>query len=60
MDGQIEVLLQIEFAYNRVVNSNTSHSSFELIYGFNPLPPLDLLALPIMPTWVNYEGLSKA
>lgn len=27
----------IEFAYNRVVDSITSHSPFEIMYGFNPL-----------------------
>ncbi|RDX74383.1 hypothetical protein CR513_45884, partial [Mucuna pruriens] len=37
-----EWLLHIKFAYNRVVNSTTSHSPFELVYGFNPLSPLDL------------------
>ncbi|RDX61996.1 hypothetical protein CR513_59721, partial [Mucuna pruriens] len=50
----------VEFGYNRVVNSTTSHSLFELVYCFNPLSPLDLLSLHIMPTWVNDEGLSKA
>ncbi|RDX85182.1 hypothetical protein CR513_33678, partial [Mucuna pruriens] len=29
-----------------VVSSTTSHSPFELVYGFNPLTPLDLLPLP--------------
>ncbi|RDX76403.1 hypothetical protein CR513_43607, partial [Mucuna pruriens] len=50
----------IEFAYNRVFNFTTSYSSFELAYGFNPLPPLDLFPLPILPNCVNNEGLSKA
>ncbi|RDX86566.1 hypothetical protein CR513_32090, partial [Mucuna pruriens] len=44
----------------KIVNSTISHSPFELVYGFNPLSPLDLLPLPIMPSWVNDEGLSKA
>jgi len=38
----------IEFAYNWVVNSTTSHTPFEVVYGFNPLTPLDLLPIPIL------------
>ncbi|RDX80782.1 hypothetical protein CR513_38630, partial [Mucuna pruriens] len=37
-----------EFTYNR------------LVHGFNPLSLLDLLSLPIMPSWVNDKGLTKA
>ena len=37
----------IEFAYNRSVHSTTNMSPFEIVYGFNPLTPLDLLPLPI-------------
>ena len=37
----------IEFAYNRSMHSTTSYSPFELVYGFNPLTPLDLIPLPI-------------
>ena len=36
----------IEFAYNRVMHS-TTYSSFEIIYGFNPLTPLNLMPLPV-------------
>ncbi|RDY07633.1 Tf2-11, partial [Mucuna pruriens] len=42
-----------------VVNETTSHTPFELVYGYNPLSPLDLLPLPIQ-TKANLEGLSKA
>ncbi|RDY04989.1 hypothetical protein CR513_11219, partial [Mucuna pruriens] len=49
-----------EFAYNRVFNSNISYSPFELTYGFNPLPILDLFPLPILPNCVNDEGIFKA
>uniref|UniRef100_A0A2N9H7E8 RNA-directed DNA polymerase n=1 Tax=Fagus sylvatica TaxID=28930 RepID=A0A2N9H7E8_FAGSY len=37
----------IEFAYNRAMHSTTSYSPFEIVYGFNPLTPLDLMPLPI-------------
>ncbi|XP_022973897.1 uncharacterized protein LOC111472489, partial [Cucurbita maxima] len=36
----------IEFAYNRVVHSTTKCTPFEIVYGFNPLTPLDLLPIP--------------
>ncbi|KAI4320605.1 hypothetical protein MLD38_034066 [Melastoma candidum] len=36
----------VEFAYNRVVHSSTMFSPFEIVYGFNPLTPLDLTPLP--------------
>ncbi len=37
----------VEFAYNHVVYSSTGFSPFQLVYGYNPLTPLDLLPLPI-------------
>nr|KYP57381.1 Retrotransposable element Tf2 [Cajanus cajan] len=40
-----ECLPHIEFAYNRVVHKTTNLTLFEVIYGFNPLTPLDLLPL---------------
>ena len=42
-----ECLPHVEFAYNRTVHSATKFSPFEIVYGFNPLTPLDLLPLPI-------------
>ena len=41
-----ECLPHVEFAYNRSVHSATKHSPFEIVYGFNPLTPLDLVSLP--------------
>jgi len=35
----------IEFAYNRTVHLTTGFSPFEIIYGFNPLTPIDLILL---------------
>ncbi|RDX85989.1 hypothetical protein CR513_32763, partial [Mucuna pruriens] len=54
-----EWLPHIEFAYNKVVNKTASHTPFELVYGFNPLSPLDLVSLP-MASIANPDGLSKA
>ena len=33
----------IEFPYNRAMHTTTSYSPFEIVYGFNPLTPLDLM-----------------
>ncbi|KAA3484365.1 Transposon Ty3-I Gag-Pol polyprotein [Gossypium australe] len=40
-----ECLSHIEFANNRAVHLATKHSPFEIVYGFNPLTPLDLISL---------------
>jgi hypothetical protein len=37
----------IEFEYNRAMHTTTSYSPFEIVYGFNPLTPLDLMPLPV-------------
>ena len=37
----------IKFAYNRAMHTTTSYSLFEIVYGFNPLTPLDLMHLPV-------------
>ena len=49
----------IEFAYNRQVHKTTGYSPFELVYGFNPLTPLDLLLLPVN-DHVSIDGKAKA
>ncbi|XP_052490767.1 uncharacterized protein LOC128043016 [Gossypium raimondii] len=63
-DGQTVVLWEecfphIEFAYNRYVHSATKFSPFEVVYGFNPLTPLDLLPLP-NDQFVHVDAKKKA
>ena len=55
-----DLLPRVEFAYNRVVNSITSHSPLEVVYGFNPLTPLDLLPIPILDGVLCKSGVEKA
>ena len=52
-------LLLVEFAYNRSVHFATKYSPFEIVYGFNPLTPLDLTSLSISEN-VNLNGKKKA
>jgi hypothetical protein len=41
-----EYLPHVEFAYNRAEHSTTKVSPFQVVYGFNPSAPIDLLPLP--------------
>ena len=41
------VLLQIEFSYNRSIYQSIERSLFEVVYGLNPIGPLDLAPHPI-------------
>jgi len=54
------LLTHVEFAYNRVVHYTTSHSPFEIVYGFNPLTLLDLLPLPTQEAWTCQDGKAEA
>lgn len=55
-----ECLPHVEFAYNRVVHSTTKMSPFEVVYGFNPLTPLDLLPMPNSSFLKHKDGKDKA
>lgn len=39
-------LCQAEFAFNRSVNRSTGLSPFQVVYGFNPRAPVDLVPVP--------------
>jgi hypothetical protein len=43
-----ECLPHIEFAYNKSVQSITKVTPFQVVYGFNPRAPIDLL--PLLPS----------
>ena len=55
-----ELLPHTEFAYNRVVNSTTSHTPFEVVYGIKPLTPLDLLPIHVLDEVLWKDGFEKA
>ncbi|XP_028223356.1 uncharacterized protein LOC114404708 [Glycine soja] len=50
----------VEFSYNRVVHSTTNCSPFEIVYGFNPLTPLDLLPMPNIAMFKHKDTQAKA
>ena len=54
-----ECLPHIEFAYNRSVHSTTKLSPFQVVYGFNPRAPIDLLPLPPSET-INLDASQRS
>jgi len=49
----------VEFAYNRSVHGATKFSPFEVVYGFNPCVPIDLIHIPIDER-TSMDGIRKA
>ncbi|KAG7548172.1 Zinc finger CCHC-type [Arabidopsis suecica] len=54
-----DCLPHAEFAYNHAVHSTSKFSPFEIVYGFNPISPLDLMPLPLSER-VSMDGKKKA
>ena len=48
----------IEFAYNKTIYATSLLSPFEVVYGFNPLAPMDILPLPTN-EHANLDGKEK-
>jgi len=42
------------------VHRTTKQSPFEVVYGFNPLTPLDLIPLPLDTSFIHKEGESRS
>ncbi|KAL4311911.1 hypothetical protein GQ457_01G020430 [Hibiscus cannabinus] len=54
-----DCLPHVDFAYNHAVHSATKMSPFEVVYGFNPITPLDLLPLP-QEQVISKDGKARA
>ncbi|KAL1203463.1 putative mitochondrial protein [Cardamine amara subsp. amara] len=54
-----ECLPHVEFAYNHSMHSASKFSPFEIVYGFNPTTPLDLMPLPLSER-TSTDGKKKA
>ena len=60
MDLLLVILTCVEFSYNRGVHRTTRQSPFEVVYGFNPLTPLDLIPLPLDTSFIHKEWVSRS
>jgi len=54
------MLPHLEFVYNRFVHSTTNCSPFEIVYGFNPLTPIDSLPMPNISIFKHKDARAKA
>jgi hypothetical protein len=54
-----ECLPHVEFAYNRSQHATTKKCPFEIVYGFVPHAPIDLLSLPTSER-VNFDAKQRA
>jgi hypothetical protein len=52
-----ECLPHIKFAYNRSMHSTMKVNPFQVVYGFNPCAPIDLLPSP--PSEITYFDASQ-
>jgi hypothetical protein len=50
-----ECLPHVEFAYNRSQHSTIKKCPFQIVYGFSPHAPIDLLHLPTSEQ-VNFDA----
>jgi len=57
--GWDELLPHAEFAFNRALSKATSLSPFQVVYGYNPRTPLDLVPIP-NPTKFSWEAEKRA
>ena len=53
-------LPHVEFSYNKGVHRTTRQSTFDVVYGFNPLTPLDLIPLPLDTSFIHKEVESRS
>ena len=53
------MLPHVEFAFNRTPSKATSLSPFQVVYGYNPSTPLDLVPIPT-PTKFSWEAEKRA
>ena len=54
-----ECLPHIEFAYNRSLHSTTKSCPFEIVYGFVPRAPINLLHIPLSEK-LNLDATQRA